>query len=509
MNENQLMNITEYLIDKNLVNGRDNNLAIITQSGERITYKHLHNRINQCGNYFKHQGLIIGDKVALVIKDCPEFFYMFLGAIRSGFIPVPINTAFSETEYGHIFKDSSAKLLMYSEEFEAVIENTLQYNRELNNLKVFPVTDEFNSLLENQSHTLIVDKGLASRDCFILYSSGSTGNPKGVPHSHENMISTCKDYAEDVLNISPKDIIFSAAKLFFAYGLGNSLSFPLWAGATVILTDQKANDEVVNAIFKEFKPTLFFGVPSLYAALLNSEIFKNIEFNSLRLCISAGEALPAEIYHQWNKLTGLMVLDGIGTTEALHIFITNRMKENCIGTSGKPIRGCQTQILNSDGQEVQNGTPGRLLIKSNSLASKYLNNPIKTKTTFADGWLNTGDIYSVDENGFYHYCGRSDDMMKVNGMWCSPFEIESKLIEHKHVIEAAVVGKKDEKGLLKPYAYIVINDNQLDKKLLCEELKTKCINELISYKHPRWIEVLDELPKTSTGKIQRFKLRIN
>ena len=334
----------------------------------------------------------------------------------------------------------------------------------------------------------------ADTECFWLYSSGSTGRPKGAVHRHLDIVATCVHYAEDALGMIQEDVCFSAAKLFFAYGLGNAMTFPLWVGGTTVLSSQRPSPDMTFQIIEDHKPTIYFGVPTLYAAQLRTLEEGARDFSSVRCCVSAGEALPADIFRRWQEKTNTLILDGIGSTEALHIFISNTMADHRPGTSGKP---------------VPPGETGRLLVQGDSTSSRYWNNPQKTAETMADGWLNTGDTYFEDSDGYFVYCGRSDDMLKVGGIWCSPVEIENRLIEHPKVLEAAVVGRPDTDELIKPEAFVVLIKAGDASNVLADDLLRHCQERLARYKYPRWVNFVDELPKTATGKIQRFRLRGN
>jgi benzoate-CoA ligase family protein len=372
---------------------------------------------------------------------------------------------------------------------------------------------DFVRLLESASDQMETAPTSALDDCFWLYSSGSTGRPKGTVHRHRDMVVSSQKYGVDTLGVREDDVCFSAAKLFFAYGLGNGMTFPLWCGATAILYDQRPTPESTFEVIEQFQPTLYFGVPTLYAAQLAelAQLEKldqqAPDLSSVRVCVSAGEALPADIYHRWKQHTGLDILDGIGSTEALHIFISNRLGDIQPGTSGLPVPGYEAKIVNEQNQEVVPGESGQLLIKGDSNACRYWNNPEKTAATMVGDWLNTGDTYVCDEQGYFHYFGRNDDMLKVGGIWCSPFEIEGALAAHPDVLEAAVVGRADDEGLTKPEAHIVLHDHSNAGEAMTEQLLRHCKDALAPYKYPRWIHYTDDLPKTATGKIQRFKLR--
>jgi benzoate-CoA ligase len=342
---------------------------------------------------------------------------------------------------------------------------------------------------------------------FWLYSSGSTGMPKGTVHVHSSMIVTAELYARGVLGMKESDVVFSAAKLFFAYGLGNALSFTLAVGATAVLMAERPTPAAVFKRLKEKKPTLFFGVPTLYAAMLASPEFPARESLGLRQCVSAGEALPPQIAKTWKEKTGVEILDGIGSTEMLHIFLSNRPNDLRYGTTGKPVPGYELRLVDEQGEPVKPGELGELQISGPTSATYYWNNREKSRGTFNGGWTKSGDKYTQDKDGYYVYGGRSDDMLKVSGIYVSPAEVEAALVGHEAVLEAAVVGAEDENRLVKPKAFIVLKPGTAGSDALKAALQQHVKDRLAPYKYPRWIEFLPELPKTATGKIQRFKLR--
>jgi benzoate-CoA ligase len=343
--------------------------------------------------------------------------------------------------------------------------------------------------------------------CFWLYSSGSTGTPKGTIHVHSSMILTAELYARPVLGIREGDTVFSAAKLFFAYGLGNALSFPLSVGATTVLMAERPTPASVFKRLVEKKPTIFYGVPTLYAALLASPEFPRREQLALRACTSAGEALPAQIAKTFKERTGVDILDGIGSTEMLHIFLSNRPSDVRYGTTGKAVPGYELRVVDDHGEAVKPGELGELQIRGETAANGYWNNRDKSRNTFIGAWTRSGDKYSQDADGYYVYGGRSDDMLKVSGIYVSPAEVEAALVSHAAVLEAAVVGADDENKLVKPKAFVVLKPGESPSPALAEALKQHVKDKLAPYKYPRWIEFINELPKTATGKIQRFKLR--
>ena len=508
-------NVAVPFIDRHLQEGRKDKVIIRETGGEAVTYGQLAERVNQSGNTLKILGLKSGDRLLMMVKDSAEFFYLFWGAIKAGIIPIPLNTMLRAKDYSFMIEDSRCAAVVYSPEFRSEVEPALEL------LSVKPKivllsegeSGSFRERIKSADSKLEAAPASATDDCFWLYSSGTTGRPKGAVHSHRDMVISSQYYGKDTLGVHEDDICFSAAKLFFAYGLGNGMTFPLWSGASCILFPARPTPESTFEVIQRFKPTIYFGVPTLYAAQLQSletPVSGNAgapDFSSLRVSVSAGEALPADIFRRWKEQTGTVILDGIGSTEALHIFISNRAEDIKAGSSGRMVAGYTAKIINDNGKEATQGEEGSLLIQGDSICKYYWNNPEKTAQTIAEGWLNTGDTYHQDEEGYFVYGGRSDDMMKVGGIWCSPFEIEAKLVEHPKVLEAAVVGRKDESGLVKPEAHVVLVDGAEESEDTTGELLQLCKSGLAPYKYPRWFQFSEELPKTATGKIQRFKLR--
>jgi benzoate-CoA ligase len=343
--------------------------------------------------------------------------------------------------------------------------------------------------------------------CFWLYSSGSTGAPKGTVHVHSSLVNTAELFARPIFGLREDDLVFSAAKLFFAYGLGNGLTFPMAVGATALLMTERAIPEAVFKRLRSQQPTIFYGIPTLFASLLASPLLPAKGELRMRLCTSAGEALPADIGKRWTEHFGVEILDGIGSTEMLHVFLSNRPGKVRYGTTGVPIPGYELRILDDHGHPLGVGEVGELQVSGPTAAMGYWNNREKTRNTFQGPWTRSGDKYSVDADGYYTYAGRSDDMLKVGGVYVSPIEVESALITHPAVLEAAVIGREDEARLVKPQAYVVLKPGFAGSDALASELQKHVKTKLAPYKYPRWIEFIDELPKTATGKIQRFKLR--
>ena len=487
------------LVDGNLKAGRGSKVAYIDDAGQ-CTFGELAERVNRFGNHLLSLGLRMEDRILIAMHDSIDWPVAFLGAIKAGIVPVAVNTLLAPKDYEYMLSDSRAKALLVSAPLKPQFEPFIAKLPFLKHVLVPP----FKDLLEKSSPSLPPAPTTSDDPCFWLYSSGSTGMPKGTVHVHSSMRITAELYADGVLGLKESDVIFSAAKFFFAYGLGNSLSFPLAAGATTVLMAERPTPDAVFKRLTEKKPTLFFGVPTLYAGMLASPTFPSKQNLNLRTCISAGEALPPQIAKSFKERTGVDILDGIGSTEMLHIFLSNRPGDIRHGTTGKPVPGYELKLVDEQGNAVKQGDLGELLIKGPTAANLYWNNRAKSRSTFVGEWTRSGDKYSRDADGYYAYGGRTDDMLKVSGIWVSPAEVEAALISHECVLEAAVVGKEDEQKLVKPKAYVVLKPG---KQATTEELQNYVKSKLAHYKYPRWIEFATELPKTATGKIQRFKLR--
>ncbi len=505
----EVFNAAVAFIDRHLEEGRGDKAAIRTAHGE-VTYVKLARRVNRCGNALKKLGIAPGERVLLVVKDCPFFFYLVWGAIKAGIIPVALNTLLRARDYRYVIEDSRCAAVIYSPEFAAEVEAAARESLH-KPAHLLPTEGEgaMQDLLSDAPNRLAPEPTAPEDDCLWLYSSGSTGAPKGVVHGHRDSVVTSQHFAVETLGIGEDDVIFSAPRLFFSYGFGSSMTFPLWTGATVVLSDQVPSPESSFEIIERFRPTVYFGVPTLYAQQLAALEKLNPDLSSIRFAVSAGEPLPAEIFRSFREKTGITILDGIGSTEVHHIFISNTLKDFRPGTSGRVVPGYQAKIVIEDGAPAARGEVGILWVKGDSITRCYWNHPERTAETIRDGWIDTGDTYYQDEDGYYVYCGRTDDMLKVGGIWCSPAEIEARLIEHPAVLEAAVVGRADGDGLIKPAAFVVLKDPEMSDDKLADGLVDHCKAGLARYKYPRWISFIDELPKTATGKIQRFQLRDN
>jgi benzoate-CoA ligase len=503
-------NAAHDLIERNLAAGRAGKTVYIDDNGV-YTYGDLAKRVNRCANALVGLGLQPEQRVLLCLHDSIDFPAAFLGSIKAGIVPVAGNTLLTAKDYEYMLRDSRARALIVSAPLVPTFAPLLGAVPDLKHVIVSggePGTHaSFAKLLAGAGTAFAPAETTCDDACFWLYSSGSTGAPKGTVHVHSSLIQTAELYAKPVLGIREDDVVFSAAKLFFAYGLGNGLTFPLSVGATAVLMAERPTPAAIFARLTKHQPTIFYGVPTLFAALLASPDLPARGALKMRCCASAGEALPADIGRRWTEHFGVEILDGLGSTEMLHIFLSNRPGEVRYGTTGTPVPGYQLRILGDDGQPVALGEVGELQICGPTSAMAYWNNRGKTRTTFLGGWTRSGDKYSVDAEGCYVYSGRSDDMLKVGGIYVSPIEVESALITHPAVLEAAVIGREDEERLTKPVAYVVLKSGQQGSAALAEELRQHVKSQLAPYKYPRWIEFIDELPKTATGKIQRFKLR--
>ena len=502
-----VFNVAVPFIDRHLDEGRNDKTAIRDVPGE-VTYGQLCERVNRCGNVIKALAIGAGERVLMMVKDCPEFIYLFFGAIKAGAIPVPVNTLLRTQDYRFLIEDSQCAALFYSAEFAATAKQALAEarHRPAHRFEIDGAGGLI-GLMAEAAPDLAPAHTSADDDCFWLYSSGSTGNPKGVVHAHRDMVCTSERYAAAAAGLREDDTVFSVSKLFHSYGFGNAMTFPLWAGATIVLSDRRVSPEMTFEVIEAFRPSVFYGVPTLYAQQLRALETQRPDLSSVRICISAGEALPGDVLRRWTERTGTLILDGLGSTEMLHIFISNTESDHRRGTSGRVVPGYEVKIVGEDGKPVTPGEIGVVHVKGESAAKYYWNNPEKTASTMLGEWLNTGDMYYQDQDGYFVNCGRGDDMLKVGALWCSPFEIEATLIAHPKVLEAAVVGRADADGLIKPEAFVVLNDAADAGQDLAADLRAHCRDKLARYKYPRWFNFVDELPKTATGKIQRFRLR--
>ena len=508
------MNAATYFVDANVEAGRGDKVAIYyVGDGSTYTYSDVLEGVNRFGNALKELGVRMEERVMLLLLDSPEFVFSFFGAIKMGAVPIPTNTLLKPHDYEYLLNDSRARALIVSEPLLEQIEPIRDRLRYLQHIVVVgePHSNDqlsYRELVESASPELDAEEMSKDDACFWLYSSGTTGFPKGAVHLQHDMLYCADLYAKQILGINENDRTFSVAKLFFAYGLGNAMYFPFRVGASTVLYPGKPDPIKFYEIIQEYKPTIFYCVPTAYAAMLAVEdAEKRFDLSSLRVCVSAGEALPPALYERWYERFGVEILDGIGSTEVLHIFISNRAGRVKPGSSGEIVPGYEARIVDEEGNDVPPGEVGDLLIKGESTCAFYWNKHQKTKETIIGEWIRTGDKYSRDEEGYFWYQGRSDDMLKVGGIWVSPVEVENTLMEHPAVLECGVVGAEDADGLVKTKAYVVLKAGYTPSEELAEELKQFVKGRIAKYKYPRWIEFVDELPKTATGKIQRYKLR--
>ncbi len=515
-------NAADYFVDRNIRQGRGHKTAVYTEY-RNYTYNDIHKMTNKTANAFRELGVSVDDRIMMLMLDVPQFYAVFWGAIKIGAVPIPVNTMLTPEDYEYYLNDSRSKVLVVSEQLLPLvtsIKGDLLYLRDLVVIsEIAGAHIPFKQKYRHASNTLKTEFTTKDDVCFWLYSSGSTGSPKGAIHSQYDMVVTSESFAKGVLGINEDDIIFSAARLFFSYGLGNGMYFPMSVGASAVLNPQAPSPENVFRHLERFRPTVFFGVPTLYGQMLEYKAKKDKErgvvgnpndqheLSSVRICVSAGEALPTDIFHRWKQRFGIEIIDGIGSTEMLHIFLSNRPGDIKPGSTGKPVPGYELKLVGEDGLEVPKGEIGTLHVKGDSAAQQYWRKRDKTRTTMQGQWVNTGDKYYVDDEGYYWCAGRADDMLKVGGIWVSPVEVENSLSQHPAVLECAVVGANDEKGLAKPKAFVVLREGYEKTDEMKEELKKWVLDRLAKFKYPRWVEFVDELPKSSTGKIQRFRLR--
>jgi benzoate-CoA ligase len=514
-------NIASYFIDRNVEQGRGGNIAVY-EDGRKLTYAQLAEMVNRAGNAFRSLGLERENRVVLALPDSAEFVAAFFGAAKIGAVPIPINPGVAPQDVVYFLNDSGAKVLVIQDDAWGPVQAHLNQAATLKEVLIAPAVPAqqktvsapqssgarygvhvFNDAMEAASPNL--DPEATSKDdmAFFLYTSGSTGGPKGAVHLQHDMLVATECFARHILKIAEKDICFSASKLFFAYGLGNGSYFPFSVGAAAVYNPHRPKTDVILDYIEKFRPTLFFGVPTLYTAMLQAPEKRDLA--SIRMAVSAGEALPPDIFQRFKERFGVELLDSIGSTEMLHIFICNRHGDIRLGSTGKIVPGYDAKVVDDSWQPVPAGEIGNLWVKGDSAAAFYWRRSEKSRQTMLGEWMVTGDKYYIDKDGYFFYCGRADDMLRCSGQWVSPVEVENAIIAHPAVLEVAVVGKGDADGLIKPKAYIVLKSGCSAPK--DEELKDFLKGKLPGYKSPRWFEFVPDLPKTATGKIQRFALR--
>jgi benzoate-CoA ligase len=542
-------NAASAFLDSNLAAGRGAKTAVLHE-GKAYTYAEMAAQANQVGNGLRALGVEMEQRVAMALLDSPAFAATFFGAIKIGAVPVPVNTLMRPADFVYILEDSRAKVLVIHASVWASVQSILPQLHSLRHVVVvgleraaatqaasdssarhgffsrrapvspasqpqtLPTADgsatlhDYDEWRAAASATLTAATTSKDDSAFWLYSSGSTGFPKGCVHLQHDMTYCTEYYAKPILGINENDIAFSSSKLFFAYGLGNGLYFPFGVGASVAYHSGRPAPEDLFNVVQQTRPTLFFAVPTVYAAMLAMpDAEKRFDFSSVRACVSAGEALPADILRRWQDRFHVDILDGIGSTEILHIFISNRPDDIRPGSTGKLVPGYEARIVDENDQPVPQGEMGTLHISGDSTTAYYWNKHDKTRDVIQGRWISTGDTYYQDEDGYYWYAGRADDMLRVGGRWVSPAEVEGALIAHPAVLECALIGAPDENGLIKPKAYVVLKEGHEPSDALAQEITDSVKTQLAPYKAPQWTEFVTELPKTATGKILRFMLR--
>ncbi len=505
------LNAAAVFVDRHLQQGRADKVAILCND-DTITYRNLYEGVNRVGNALLGLGIRMEERVAIIMPDCPECVYAFFGAIKIGAVAIPMNTLLMPADYEYLLNDSRAQVLVIHSSLLDRIEPIRSKLRYVKHVVIAGDANEPDLSLKELmvSASAELDPADTSKDdsAFWLYSSGTTGFPKGTIHLQHDMIVEADLYAQRSIGLVESDVSFSVAKLFFAYGLGNGLYFSLWVGGTTVLLPDRPVPQKVYEVIDRYQPTVFYSVPTSYAALLHlAEKEGRTGLAKVRMCLSAGEPLPKPLYEKWLERYGVEILDGIGSTEILHIFISNRPGKVKPGSTGQVVPGYEAKIIDDDGRELGVGEVGTLLIKGDSIANGYWNKHEQTKDTFRGEWINTHDKFCVDEDGYFWYAGRTDDMMKVSGLAVWPADVESILASHPAVLESGVVGVPDKEGLIKPRAYVVLKDKQAASEDLVKELQTFVKTNTQPHKYPRTVIFVDELPKTATGKIQRYKLR--
>jgi 4-hydroxybenzoate-CoA ligase len=485
-----------------------------------LTYGELQVRSCRFAAALTDLGLRREERLALLLYDTVDFPIAFWGSIRAGIVALPLNTLLTAEQYAYILNDSRASAIVVAAPLAKMLAPILD---RLPHLRAVILVDgeekgaaplaarpihRFADLTIQGTPPIFAAPTLSDEVAFWMYTSGSTGDPKGVKHVHTTLMAAARLMGQQIIGIREHDVVFSVAKLFFSYGMGNAMAFPMAAGATTILLPDRPTADAVFKIIRRHQPTIFFGVPTLYGLLLaHKDMCRGAGSDRLRLAVSAGEALPAHLGERWRAAAGCEVLDGIGSTEMFQTFLSNRPGDVRFGTTGKAVPGYELKLVDEQGHEINDGDIGELVVRGPTAGEGYWNQRVKSRRTFAGEWTYTGDKFFRDPDGYYHYCGRTDDMFKVSGMWVSPFEVEAALASHEAVLEAAVIGKQDADGLIKPKAFIVLRDGYAIDAVLLEALRGHVKASAGPWKYPRWIDIRPDLPRTATGKIQRFKLR--